>query len=155
MKRLLCLSLAFFSFISPSYEESRCMPQYELDYQAGLTAQKNADYLTAIQYYLKALNQRSDLFDAWSQLGDCHRFLAKAYLEKAGAAYLKALQYSPDQEETLACQGEYFVMTGQLSKAHRNYQTLKKIGSKKASELKQRLDASLKPAQRVLDKYDP
>lgn len=154
MKKLLLILLCFPIFLSAVQKRVRQQPRYQLDYKLGLAAEYAQDYQKAIAYYLQALNQRSDLADVWNHLADCHKFIAREYLAKADGAYLKALQYAPDHEEALTYQGEHFILTGQLTKAHRNYQALKKLNSEKTPMLKEKLDAALQLAKRVLKQYD-
>ncbi len=154
MKKFLLILLCFPICLSAVQKRVRQQPRYQLDFKLGLAAEYAQDYHTAITYYLKALNQRSDLPDVWNHLADCHELIAKDYLAKADGAYLKALQYAPNHEEALEYQGEHFVLTGQLTKAHRNYRVLKKLNSEKTTQLKEKLDAALHLAKRVLKQYD-
>lgn len=152
---LILPAFVFFSFASQSKKETPASPAYVQDYNAGVKAQKGKDYETAIFYYQKALDQKSDFADAWNNLGYCNRMIAKSYLAKAGSAYAKAVKYEPKHEEALEYQGEYFIMVGELSEAYENYQTLKSLNSKEADELKEKLDAILNQAQKVQAHYTP
>lgn len=134
-------------------EES--MPQYQIDYNAGVAAQQSQNYEMAIDYYLKALDQKSDFSDAWNNLAFCNRMIAKSYLVKAGDAYDKALKYTPNHPEALEYQGEYYVTMGQITKAYRNYKALKEMNSEEAAVLKEKLDAVLKQSKDVLKSYSP
>jgi len=130
-------------------------PQSIKDYNAGVAAQEKKDYESAIQYYQSSLAQKSDFADAWNNLGFCYRQIAKSYLDKTDDAYKKALNINPSYENALEYQGEYFLMRGQLFEAYRNYQHLKALKSKEASDLKDALDPILKDAQKVLKVYSP
>jgi tetratricopeptide (TPR) repeat protein len=130
-------------------------PQQEKDFVQGLNAQKNRNYEAAIQFYQKAIDQQSDYADAWNNMGYCYRMTAKGYLDKAGDAYAKAIQYNPQHVAALEYQGEYFVMVGQLMSAYRNYQALKQMNSDEAAKVKEKLDSVLEEAQAVLNKYSP
>jgi len=152
---IFALSPLLLSFGSKSKKETSTTPQYMKDYNAGVEAQKNKDYSSAIQYYQSALDQKSDFPDAWNNLGYCYRMTGKTYLVKAGEAYDKAVHYNPNHEEALEYQGEYFVMVGKLKDAYSNYQKLKQLNSSEADELKERLDDVLKQAQAVLKEYSP
>ena len=121
----------------------------------GLKAQKNHNYAAAIDAYQRAIDQKSDYADAWNNMGYCYRMTAKGFLDKAGDAYAKAIQYNPQHEAALEYQGEYFVMVGQLMSAYRNYQALKDMDSDEARKVKAKLDTVLEEAQAVLKIYSP
>ena len=152
---ILILSPLLFSFGSKSRKETSSAPDYIKEYNSGVQAQKNKDYDAAIQYYQNAIDQKSDFPDAWNNLGYCNRMIAKSYLEKAGDAYKKAVDYDPQNMEAVEYQGEYFLMMNQLKNAYANYQKLKRVGSKESDELKIKLDDVLKQAQSVLREYTP
>jgi tetratricopeptide (TPR) repeat protein len=149
-------SILLFSFGSGSKEETAAAGSaYIEDYNAGVDAQKSKDYETAVRYYQKAVDQKSDFSDAWNNMAFCYRMIAKSYLTKAGDAYEKALQYTPKHEKALEYQGEYYVTMGLLRKAYENYQMLKQMNSEEAHHIKEKLDPVLKQAQEVLKNYSP
>jgi len=138
-----------------SREESTTSDQYIKDYNMGVTAQERNDYAKAIEFYQKALSQKSDFADAWNNLGYCYRMTAKSYIAKAGDAYAKAIKYAPDNEDALEYQGEYFLMASQLANAYKNYQKLQDLNSDEAKVLKEKIDAILKQAKEILKNYSP
>ncbi|MBI5273969.1 MAG: tetratricopeptide repeat protein [Chlamydiales bacterium] len=146
---------SLFAAGSKSKLDSDPSPDYVQEYNAGVKAQKEKDYKTAIQYYQKALDQKSDFSDAWNNLGYCYRMVAKSYLSQAGDAYEKAVNYNPKHEQALEYQGEYFVMMGELKDAYGNYKKLKEMNSDESNPLKEKLDRVLKQAQSVLKGYSP
>ena len=157
MRKLFFVAIAPFlvSYSSAPKQESESSPRYIQDYNAGIEAQKNQDYESAIDSYRKAVDQKGDFSDAWNNLGYCYRMVAKSNLAKSEDAYTKALKNSPNHEEALEYQGESFVMTGKLDAAYQNYLKLKQMGSKEAGDLKDTLDPVLKQAQKVLKTYQP
>ena len=155
-KMIILAALALFSSSSPSPPPDKKPPsQPEKDFIEGLKAQKNRNYEAAIQFYQQAIDKQSDYADAWNNMGYCYRMTAKGYLDKAGDAYAKAIQFNPQHALALEYQGEYFVMTGQLMSAYRNYQTLKEMNSEEADKVKAKLDSILNEAQTVLKNYSP
>lgn len=154
-KIIIIVALALVSSSSPSPKPDKEPPPQQKDFMEGLKAQNSRNYAAAIQFYQKAVDQQSDYADAWNNMGYCYRMTAKGYLDKAGDAYAKAIQYNPQHEAALEYQGEYFVMVGQLMSAYRNYQTLKQMNSGEADKVKEKLDAVLEEAQAVLKTYTP
>lgn len=147
---LFALSMVLVSFSSRPKESTPSSPDYILDYNAGVAAQKNQDYQGAIDNYLSALDKKGDFADAWNNLGYCYRMVAKSYLDKSGDAYSKALKYAPQNAWALEYQGEYFLMMGQLKKAYQNYLQLQNRNPQMATLLKGKLDDVLSQAQTVL-----
>jgi tetratricopeptide (TPR) repeat protein len=160
MKKIIALMFLIvtpflFSSYDPSPNETATTPQYERDYNAGVKAQENSNYDDAIAYYQKAIDEKSDYTDAWSNMGHCYRMKAKEELAKCGKAYAKAVKYNPQHVGALEYQGEYFVMVGQLMSAYRNYQTLQKLNTDEAAKVKDQLDTLLNEAKTVLKIYTP
>ena len=147
---LLALSFVLVSYSSRPKETTPSSPQYMMDYNAGVAAQKNQDYQGAIDSYLSALGKKGDFADAWNNLGYCYRMVAKSYLDMSGDAYSKALKYAPQNAWALEYQGEYYILTGQLKKAYQNYLKLQNLDPQLAGELKEKLDKVLDQAQAVL-----
>lgn len=144
-----------FSYDYKPEQESSSTPQYVIDYNAGLKAQKNKDYETAMTFYQKALDEKPDYSNAWNGLGFCNRMIAKSYLAKSGDAYGQAIKYSPDSPYALEYQGEYFLMVGQIKKAYQNFLKLQQLSPKEAKNLKEKLDPILHQSQDVLKSYSP
>ena len=148
-------SLLLFSFGSSKKKETAASPNYMKEYNAGVEAQKEGEYYSAIAHYQNALQDKPDFADALNNLGYSYRHVAMSFLEKAGDAYDKAIKLDPKHAEALEYQGEYFVMEGRLVDAYQNYQKLLKLAPEEAKELQQELDEILHEAKEVLKTYSP
>lgn len=124
-------------------------------FKSGFEAQNAGNFEEAIQFYKKAIEEKSDDANAWNNMGYCYRMVAKAHLIESGDAYAKALTIDPNHKQALEYQGEYFVMMGQLMSAYRNYEALKKLDAEEAAKVQSKLNAVLLEAQAVLKNYTP
>jgi tetratricopeptide (TPR) repeat protein len=149
------LMLSLLASGSPPQPEISSTPEYVQEYNAGTRAQQEQKYSEAIEHYKNAIDQKSDLPDAWNNMGYCYRMTAKTYLIESGKAYDKAISYDPNHEKALEYQGEYFLMMGQFTNAYKNYRKLKQLNSSEAKILKSRLDQALEDAQSLLNDYSP
>jgi len=156
MKKIMVLiALILCSASSPSPPPDEPPSKHHQYFAEALKAQNKRDYAAAIELYQAAISEKKDDADAWNNMGYCYRMTAKGYLDKAGDAYAKAINYNPEHEAALEYQGEYFVMVGQLMSAYRNYQALEKMDSDEAKKVKAKLDSVLEEAQAVLKIYQP
>jgi len=126
-------------------------PKY---FQKGQSALEIRDYKVAAGWFDNAIEEDPRMADAWNMLGFTYRSWAVSLLDKAGGAYAKAVSISPNHEEALEYQGEFFLLRGQLVNAYRNYEELAKLGSPEAEELKAKLDKILEEAAVILEEEE-
>ncbi|GAB4186289.1 MAG: hypothetical protein Tsb0015_03960 [Simkaniaceae bacterium] len=127
-------------------------PKYVKDFNRGRRAERSGDYIKAIQYYQLAVSQKPDYAEAYNHMGYSYRQLARQNLQNSQEAYQKALEIQPENADALEYQGEYFLMTGQLTKAYQNYEKLQTIDPKLAIELKAKIQPVLNEAEKIIKK---
>jgi tetratricopeptide (TPR) repeat protein len=88
--------------------------------KALASAQKNFD--KARGYFTDAVNNRSDMYQAWNYLGFTQRKLGN--FEAALAAYDQALTYSPAYGEAIEYRAEAYLALNRLDDAKSAYMTL-------------------------------
>jgi tetratricopeptide (TPR) repeat protein len=130
-------------------------PQYVQDYMGGMEALRQKDYEKAIRLFVRALDKNPDYPDGLAGLGLAYFQVGKNYLNQAGRYFRKALLIEPEHVEALELEGQYALMAGQITKAFKNYQTLRKLCDIEADDLKVYLDPILRQAQEVLGQYTP
>lgn len=133
-----------------SSSSSSSTPKYEKYFKKGVKAQDKKDYERAVEWYEKALREKSDHADSWNNLGFTLRMIGKTYLEEAGEAYQKALKADRNHDEALEYQGELYLWWGKLTEANKNLERLKRMNSPEAKELEGKLDVILQQAKQLL-----
>lgn len=123
---------------------------YEQAFNQGYSLQKKSDYFGAIEKYSEAISLKSDYAEAYNNRAYCYKMVAKDYLKLSGDSYKKALSLKPDFVSALEYQGTYYIMTGELKNAYKNYQALLRLDPDEAKELKKELDPVLDQAEAVL-----
>lgn len=125
-------------------------PDYVKYYNTGVQAQTRKDYQEAVRWYRKALELKPDYPDALNNLGFSLRSIGKGYLDEANKAYQKALELNANHEQTLEYQGELYLWEGKFTQANENVKRLQKLNPREAEMLKQKLDAILTEAKKLL-----
>jgi len=153
--RIITLGLLF--MITPvlmgAGSESASTPsvgKHEKYYNKGVDAQNQKDYVEAVKWYGRALEEKPDYADAHNNLGFSLRSIGREYLHRAGQAYDDALQADANHAEALEYQGELYLWTGQITKARGNLDRLKALNSPEAQELEKQLKRILDEAQKLL-----
>lgn len=148
---LLILPLAFvlMSYGTPRQKVTSDNQGYMQFFNDGVKAQKNGDYQEAIDDYQKAINIKPDFAGALSNMGYCYRQMARDLMLRSQDAYKRALSIDPNYAEAIEYQGELYLMMGDLTKAYKNYQTLKQQNSSEAGELKEKIDDIVSQAKKI------
>ena len=82
-------------------------------------------------------------------MGFSLRMIGKQYMDEAAKAYEKALAADANHEGALEYQGELYLWWGKLELANRNLKKLKKLNSKEAQTLQEKLDVIVSQAKKI------
>lgn len=87
-----------------------------------LAEKSQQGFLKARNYFLAAVDARSDMYQAWNYLGYAHRKLGD--YDQAIAAYDQALSFNPAYGEAIEYRAEAYLSLGRLSDAKAAYMHL-------------------------------
>lgn len=107
-------------------------------YDMGKKAADAKDWNKAVGLFQKAVSANPKDHRAYNMLGYSLRHIGK--YKEAISAYNTALSLKPDYAEALEYRGGAFLKAGNLAAAVKDYQTLVKMGSPLAKELKEEID---------------
>ena len=124
----------------PSPESPSETEQARASFNEGLRHQEAKRFQEAIDAYQTSLRHDPDQAEALSNLGFCYKAL-KRY-QKAIGYYKDAIRLKPDLAEAHEYLGEAYLEMGKPKLALQEYETLRKLGSDEADELKEKIDAA-------------
>ena len=107
-------------------------------YDMGKKAADSKDWTKAVGLFQKAVSANPKDHRAHNMLGYSLRHVGK--YKEAISAYNAALTLKPDYAEALEYRGGAYLKAGNLAAAMKDYQTLVKMGSPLAKELKEEID---------------
>lgn len=147
MRSLLIVGIAVCSLMVPaavhalpSRESPNDQEQARTSFEEGLRDQEAKRFQEAIDAYQASLQRDPDQAEALSNLGFCYKSL-KRY-QKAIGYYKDAIRLKPDLAEAHEYLGEAYLEMGKPKLALQEYETLRKLGSDEADELKEKIDAA-------------
>jgi tetratricopeptide (TPR) repeat protein len=111
-------------------------------YDRGKKAADSKEWKKAIGLFQKAVSANPKDHRAYNMLGYSLRHVGN--YKEAISAYNAALTLKPDYAEALEYRGGAYLKAGNLAAAMKDYQTLVKMGSPLAKELKEEIDKARK-----------
>ena len=124
----------------PSRESPSEQEQAQTSFKEGLRHQEAKRFQEAIDAYQASLQHDPDQAETLNNLGFCYKAL-KRY-QKAIGYYKDAIRLQPDLAEAHEYLGEAYLEMGKPKLAMQEYETLRKLGSDEADELKEKIDAA-------------
>lgn len=105
--------------------------------KAGKAGDAKKKFGKALKKFEGAVERDATYFEAWNMVGFCERNLGN--LDRAFAAYEKALTLKPDYDEAHEYLGEAYLMSGDVAKAKVELAWLRARDSDEAEELAEKI----------------